>query len=129
MKKNLFILITFLITASAFSQVNNCCPKFSLKQMGDVLPCEGDSTCVKDPLHGGGNPGNGPSVQTITACKNSAQTYYVFPNLPGFTFTWTVVGGTHGAMVHRVYYRLSLQIQAGTAGIQLPGKCVCSTLL
>jgi len=92
MKKIIFILTTLLITANAFSQVNNCCPKFSLKQMGDIQPCEGDSTCPKDP-HGGGNP-NSPTVQLMTACKNSAQTYYVFPNLPGFTFTWTVVGGT-----------------------------------
>ena len=95
MKKIIFILTTLLITANTFSQVNNCCPKFSLKQMGDIQPCQGDSTCQKDPNSGGGNPTNGgSSIQTITACKNSAQTYYVFPNLPGFTFTWTVVGGT-----------------------------------
>ncbi|MEO6539828.1 MAG: PKD domain-containing protein [Ferruginibacter sp.] len=94
MKKIIIILTTLFITATAFAQVNNCCPKFSLKQMGDIQPCEGDSTCPKD-THGG-NP-NQPPVQMMTACKNSAQTYYVFPNLPGFTFTWTVVGGTIGS--------------------------------
>lgn len=94
MKKIIFILTALLITANTFSQVNNCCPKFSLKQMGDIMPCDGDSTCQKDPHQGGGNPVPGPQIQTITACKNSAQTYYVFPNLPGFTFTWSVVGGT-----------------------------------
>ncbi|MFZ1371332.1 MAG: hypothetical protein WAR78_13175, partial [Ferruginibacter sp.] len=95
MKKILIILTTLFITANTYSQVNNCCPQFVLKQMGDIMPCSGDSTCFKDPHQGGGNPGGaGPSIQTITACKNSAQTYYVFPNLPGFTFTWTVVGGT-----------------------------------
>ena len=70
-----------------------CCPKFSLKQMGSIMPCEGDSTCAKDPHPYGGNPA-GPTIETMTACKNSAQTYYVFPNLPGFTYSWTVVGGT-----------------------------------
>lgn len=94
MKKIIIILTTLLITGTAFSQANNCCPKFSLKQMGDIMPCDGDSTCPKD-THGG-NP-NGPGVPMMTACKNSAQTYYVFPNLPGFTFTWTVVGGTIGS--------------------------------
>ncbi|MBK8494369.1 MAG: PKD domain-containing protein [Chitinophagaceae bacterium] len=95
MKKILIILTILFVTANSFSQVNNCCPNFVLKQMGDIMPCPGDSTCFKDPHQGGGNPGGaGPSIQTITACKNSAQTYYIFPNLPGFSFTWTVVGGT-----------------------------------
>jgi hypothetical protein len=94
MKKIIIILTAILITATAFPQANNCCPEFSLKQIGDIRACEGDSTCAKDPHPGGGNPTSGPGIETITACKNSAQTYYVFPNLPGFTFTWTIVGGT-----------------------------------
>ena len=95
MKKIIFILTAILFTVNAFAQVNNCCPQFSLKQMGDIRACDGDSTCAKDPHQGGGNPtGPGLSIETITACKNSAQTYYVFPNLPGFSFTWTVTGGT-----------------------------------
>ena len=48
---------------------------------------------MKDPHPGGGNPTYG-GIEIITACKNSAQTYYVFPNLPGFTYSWTVTGGT-----------------------------------
>jgi len=93
MKKIIIIITGLIFYTTAFSQVNNCCPQFSLKQMGDIMPCQGDSTCMKDP-HSGGNPGGMPGPSPITACKNSAITYYVFPNLPGFTFTWTVTGGT-----------------------------------
>ncbi len=94
MKKLLFIIATLFISATTFSQVSTCCPKFDLKLMGEIMPCHGDSTCAKDPVHGGGNPIGIPGPRTLTACKNTAQTYYVIPNLPGFTFNWTVVGGT-----------------------------------
>ncbi len=93
MKKLIYIITVTLISVNAFSQVNNCCPQFSLRQLGEIMPCQGDSTC-KGGSNGAGNPGGGSAIETITACKNSVQTYYVFPNLPGFTFTWTVVGGT-----------------------------------
>ena len=93
MKKLIYIITATLISVNAFSQVNNCCPDFSLRQMGNIMPCEGDSTC-KESHNGAGNPGGGSAIETITACKNSVQSYYVFPNLPGFTFNWTIVGGT-----------------------------------
>ena len=92
MKKLIYIITAILITGNAFSQVNNCCPEFSLRQLGEVMPCQGDSTCMEKP-NGTGNPGGG-SAPKMTACKNSVQSYYVFPNLPGFTFNWTIVGGT-----------------------------------
>ncbi len=67
-----------------------CCPEFSLIQLGHIMPCLDDSSCMGDivvhtPIGGG---------ITIVACKNSQQTYYVIPNLPGFTYNWSVVGGT-----------------------------------
>ncbi len=91
MKKLIYIITAVLITGNAFSQVSTCCPEFSLRQLGTIMPCEGDSTCKES--HNG-NPGGGSSVEKITACKNSVQTYYVFPSLPGFSYIWTVVGGT-----------------------------------
>ena len=94
MKKIIIILTTLIISANVFSQVNNCCPQFSLRQMNNIMPCQGDSTCQKDPHPGGGNPTYG-GIEIITACKNSAQTYYVFPNLPGFTYSWTEIGRAH----------------------------------
>ncbi|HEV7782283.1 MAG TPA: PKD domain-containing protein, partial [Chitinophagaceae bacterium] len=92
MKKLIYIITAILLTGNAFSQVSTCCPQFSMRQLGSVMPCEGDSTCKEN--HNGGNPNGGSVVETITACKNSVQSYYVFPNLPGFTFNWTIVGGT-----------------------------------
>ncbi len=93
MKKLIYIITAILITGNAFSQVNICCPDFSLKQMGDIMPCHGDSTCARDYHPPYGQNPTGP--ETITSCKNSVQTYYVFPNQqPGFTYSWTVVGGT-----------------------------------
>lgn len=92
MKRIIYLMAALLFSAQVFSQVNNCCPQFSLQQMGNIMPCQGDSTCKEN--GGASNPGGGSSIPTITACKNSVQSYYVFPNLPGFTFTWTVVGGT-----------------------------------
>ncbi|MGB4846779.1 MAG: PKD domain-containing protein [Saprospiraceae bacterium] len=61
-----------------------CCPEFSLKQLGSIIPCPGDNNCLGDTTGG---------AKTIVACKNSVQTYYVIPNLPGFTYNWSVVGG------------------------------------
>jgi hypothetical protein len=93
MKKLIYIITAILLTGNAFSQVSTCCPEFSLRQLGTTMPCEGDSTC-KESHQGNPNPGGGSAIEKITACKNSVQSYYVFPNLPGFTFNWTIVGGT-----------------------------------
>ncbi len=98
MKKILFILAALFITVHSFSQVSTCCPEFALKQLGDTRACEGDSACSKDPNTGGGNPNQGGQGRGLVSCKNTAQTYYVVPNLPGFTFTWTVIGGAIGSI-------------------------------
>ncbi|MGB3007992.1 MAG: PKD domain-containing protein [Chitinophagaceae bacterium] len=93
MNKLIYIITAILITGNVFSQVSTCCPEFSLRQMNNIMPCEGDNSCKED-HNGGGNPAGGSAIEAITACKNSVQSYYVFPNLPGFSFNWTVVGGT-----------------------------------
>jgi PKD repeat protein len=93
MKRIIYILLFSLCSMNAMAQFNNCCPEFSLRQLNNIMPCQGDSTC-KEGGGAAGNPSGGASVESITACKNSVQSYYVFPNLPGFTFNWTIVGGT-----------------------------------
>lgn len=97
MKKLLYILLLIMAVATrSQAQVSNCCPEFTLQQAGNTMACPGDTSCKDTPPHdpNGGNPGGGSNMPSIIACKNSVQSYYVFPNLPGFTFTWSVVGGT-----------------------------------
>lgn len=69
-----------------------CCPEFSLVQLDSITPCPGDFSCRGDSVAFHSPVGSGGGKKT--ACKNSAHTYYIVPNLPGFTFSWTVVGGT-----------------------------------
>lgn len=93
MKKYASIITAVLFVLLALqARSQTCCPKFTLS--ADFQPC--DTTCNKpDPHHGGGNPGGGTAQEMmIVACKNSAHIYRVIPNLPGFTYTWTVTGGT-----------------------------------
>ena len=86
--KKLFIICAFLISAvEVFSQQQVCCPKFTLA--ADFQPC--DTTCRKGAINPGGGNGGGAD---IVACKNITHTYTAFPNLPGFTFTWTIIGGS-----------------------------------
>ncbi len=81
---NAFIfVISFLAMESQAQQV--CCPDFKLQDAVVICPPEG--AC-----QGGTTPGGGHG--TMVACKLSAHTYTVFPNLTGYTFTWTVTGGT-----------------------------------
>ena len=72
-----------------------CCPEFFL--VADFQPCDKNRACEESPAnpHGSavGNPTLGSS-KGITACKGKSHKYMVFPNLPGFTYTWTVLGGT-----------------------------------
>ena len=93
MKKLLSIIIVSFafITANAQAQPAGCCPEFSLST-NFIHPCD-DNACKGNPAdpNGGGAGGTAPS---LIGCKNQPQTYYVVPALPGFTFTWTVLGGT-----------------------------------
>ena len=80
--KHLFYILSFvLLSYTSYSQ-SVCCPKFSIT--ADFQPC--DQSCRPDPTPGG--------IPSFIACKNIAHTYTVIPNLPGFTYTWTVLGGT-----------------------------------
>jgi len=92
MKKiiNLFILSFAVIIANAQAQPAGCCPEFSLST-NFIHPCD-DNACKSNPVDpNGGGAGSAPG---LIACKNQPQTYYVVPALPGFTYTWTILGGT-----------------------------------
>ncbi len=80
----------FLAVLTAFTGVHKvygqvCCPEFTLKDAQEICPPEG--ACQ------GNNPAGGIG-HTLVACKNSVHQYTVFPNLPGYTYTWTIAGGT-----------------------------------
>lgn len=63
-----------------------CCPKFTMN-VPEI--CEKtDTICLS--LVPQGTPGG----RVDKACKGTTNTYAVYPNLPGYTYTWTVNGGT-----------------------------------
>ncbi len=92
MKKIIYIVFALLLGLRVSAQVNNCCPQFNLQQLNSTMACPGDNSC-KEQSHNGDTPA-GPQLQLVIACKMSTQSYYVFPNLPGFTYSWQLVGGT-----------------------------------
>jgi PKD repeat protein len=78
-----------------------CCPEvFEIKTLiGTDSLCQArcDNSFVpttSDPAGTPPSPANGQVKQSMVACKNSSFQYLVTPNLPGFTYTWTVTGGT-----------------------------------
>ncbi len=83
----LYVLI-FSMTVLFFpgsANAQTCCPEFNISDAVEICPIEG--ACKgEDPA--------GQSDIRLVACKNSAHTYTVYPNDPGFTYTWTVSGGT-----------------------------------
>jgi hypothetical protein len=92
MKKifNILILLFAVVIANAQQQPAGCCPKFELAT-SFIYPCDGNA-CKTTDAGGAGNPSNGQS--SLIACKNQQQTYYVVPNLAGFSYNWTLIGGT-----------------------------------
>ena len=60
----------------------DCCPDFVLKDAVEI--CYPEISCY----------GSFSAEDFLAACKNSLHTYTVYPNDPGFTYTWTVTGGT-----------------------------------
>lgn len=92
MKKIIYIFFALVLTLRLSAQVNTCCPQFTLQQLNSTMACPGDNSC-KEQSHNGDTP-TGPQLQLVIACKASTQSYYVFPNLPGFTYSWQLVGGT-----------------------------------
>jgi PKD repeat protein len=99
MKKLILYILVSLAFLKADAQANAvCCPeKFELKQLVNDRQC--DLICDSSfrelgtaiGIPNGPVPGQG---QSIIACKNSQMTYLVIPNLPGFTYSWVVTGGT-----------------------------------
>ncbi len=94
MKKliNICILSFAVIIANAQAQPAGCCPEFSLST-NPIHPCD-DNACKPSPVDPNGGAGGNGSAQSLIACKNQPQTYYVVPALPGFTYSWTILGGT-----------------------------------
>lgn len=80
------LFLLFIVSQTFKAQAQGCCPQFSLRDNSHVFPCKTDDRCV------GGS--NGGQLESVYACKNSVAKYTVFPNLPGFTYKWTVSGGT-----------------------------------
>ncbi|MFZ4057178.1 MAG: PKD domain-containing protein, partial [Ferruginibacter sp.] len=78
-----FICLSALISTSTYSQ--SCCPDFSFRSNTNIITCNISDRCQ------GPNGSVGPNLY---ACKNSSIRYYAYPNLPGYTYSWTVVGGT-----------------------------------
>jgi PKD repeat protein len=93
MKKLIYILHLMVLAVAAQAQPV-CCPKFTLQQAQEIRACQGDTSCKAGSTVGpAGNPQT-TNVLSLVACKNSTQIYLVVPNLPGFTYSWQVTGGT-----------------------------------
>ncbi len=67
-----------------------CCPDFVLKDAVKICPPY-PSCCPVAPSLA---PSNAYPCDTMAACKKTPHTYTVFPNSSGFTYSWTVTGGT-----------------------------------
>lgn len=87
MKKIFKILIVLFIfgNASAQAQMTACCPEFKMSYKRDF-------DCTRQgPCHSAvGNE----STFTGSNCKYSTNTFLVVPNLPGYTYSWVITGGT-----------------------------------
>lgn len=96
MKQLLYIFIIFFIAQPLLAQ-NNCCPDFKL--ISNVGSCGTSGTSSTG--HGGpiDDPNQGQNItkDTLFACRNSKQLYMAIPDMPGFTYTWIVTGGTPAA--------------------------------
>nr|NQU91877.1 PKD domain-containing protein [Bacteroidota bacterium] len=80
-----FFVIAFFAMLSGNLTAQVCCPEFILKDAVEICPVEG---ACKD-----GDP-TGQSDRGLAACKESAHVYTVYPNDAGYSYTWSVTGGT-----------------------------------
>ncbi len=60
-----------------------CCPDFKLKDAIEI--CAPEGACSSEP---------GLGKHGMAACKETSHTYTVYPNDPGYVYTWTITGGT-----------------------------------
>lgn len=89
MKKLLYILFLICLAQPLLAQ-KNCCPDFRL--VSDMGPCK-----EKIDHPNGGSGQNPEKPDSLLACRGAKQTYMIFPNMPGYTYTWTVIGGAAAA--------------------------------
>lgn len=75
----------FLISFAQQAKAQACCPEFFIQDAADVCAYQG--ACMDE------NPG-GQSDKGMVACKDITHTYTVYPKVSGYTYTWTVTGGT-----------------------------------
>ena len=100
MKKTLFIISVLIITAlSSLAQQNiPCCPDFTIDNLTGIGKecCMSCDNSLADTSNTGGGVGQGYACRTspLAVCKNSYGQFVVYPNLPGFTYQWTITGGT-----------------------------------
>ena len=94
MKKlfSILILIFAFVISNAQTQPIVCCPKFELVTT-QIQPCDDLACKLGQSDVNGGSPAGGAG-RTLIACKNQQQKYLIVPNLPGFSYSWTVIGGT-----------------------------------
>jgi CubicO group peptidase (beta-lactamase class C family)/PKD repeat protein len=88
MKKIIYTIILILGLFTQSHAQNVCCPKFYVQQ--ELPVCDTGKTISP----GGGTSGEPHKRCEITACKNASLSYAVYPKLAGFTYTWSVIGGT-----------------------------------
>ncbi len=86
MKKLIILILLFIsYNVSINAQVASaCCPEF-------VLKFKRDADCLKN---GPCSSANGESNFTASMCKYSTNTFLVTPNILGYSYAWTVTGGT-----------------------------------
>src|ERR1039457_1369862 len=83
----IFLFFCSLLTLKSPAQPT-CCPTFKLQDAVAICPPEG--ACHSNSSGFGGG---------AVACKLTAHTYTIYPNSPGFVYTWTVTGGTPATFV------------------------------
>lgn len=90
--RNIFYILIFLFASQSVLAQKNCCPEFKL--VSDMQPCREQK---ESPTNGGHD--NPHEKYDLQACKHTTQSYYIFPQKPGFTFTWQVTGGTPASTI------------------------------
>jgi PKD repeat protein len=107
------LVCAIVVDGEAIAQTGptfTCCPEFKLK-VGNA-PCERDQSPDGGGSAGNGNPTNGPNE---SMCQNGTNTFLVTPNLPGYTYSWTI-GGTSTGTITATGNPLSVTWGTGTLG-------------
>ena len=79
------VLVVIFSLFEVKTEAQICCPQFKLQDAVEICPPEG--ACK-------GHASTGGTGNTMAACKLTIHEYTVYPNDPGFTYTWTITGGT-----------------------------------